>query len=48
MGRIAGIDVGGTFTGLILVDDVSGEVKLAKAPATVDNLAFSVLAAHAR
>ncbi len=45
MGRIAGIDVGGTFTDLILVDDVSGEVKLAKVPTTVHNQAFGVLAA---
>ena len=45
MGRIAGIDVGGTFTDLILVDDVTGEVKLAKVPTTVDNQAFGVLAA---
>ncbi len=45
MGRIAGIDVGGTFTDLILVDDVSGEVSLAKVPTTVDNQAFGVLAA---
>ena len=44
MGRIAGIDVGGTFTDLILVDDASGEVKLAKVP-TTDNQAFGVLAA---
>ena len=45
MGRIAGIDVGGTFTDLILVDDATGEVKLAKVPTTVDNQAFGVLAA---
>ncbi len=45
MSKIAGIDVGGTFTDLILVDDVTGEVKLAKVPTTVDNQAFGVLAA---
>ena len=45
MSKIAGIDVGGTFTDLILVDDETGEVKLAKVPTTVDNQAFGVLAA---
>jgi N-methylhydantoinase A len=42
---IAGIDVGGTFTDLILVDEGTGEVRLAKVPTTVDNQAFGVLAA---
>ena len=45
--RIAGIDVGGTFTDLIVVDDASGDVRLAKVPTTVDNQAFGVLAAIA-
>ncbi|MBS0444957.1 MAG: hydantoinase/oxoprolinase family protein [Proteobacteria bacterium] len=45
MSRIAGIDVGGTFTDLILVDGASGEVRLAKVPTTVDNQAYGVLAA---
>ncbi len=45
MSKIAGIDVGGTFTDLILVDDVTGEVRLAKVPTTVHNQAFGVLAA---
>ena len=45
MSKIAGIDVGGTFTDLILVDDATGEVKLAKVPTTVHNQAFGVLAA---
>ncbi len=45
MSKIAGIDVGGTFTDLILVDDVTGEVKLAKVPTTAHNQAFGVLAA---
>src|SRR6195952_181490 len=45
MSRIAGIDVGGTFTDLIVVDDASGEVRIAKVPTTVDNQAFGVLAA---
>ena len=42
---IAGIDVGGTFTDLIVVDDASGEVRIAKVPTTVENQAFGVLAA---
>ena len=45
MNKIAGIDVGGTFTDLILIDEVSGEVRLAKVPTTVDNQAFGVMAA---
>ena len=45
MSKLAGIDVGGTFTDLILVDDVTGEVRLAKVPTTVENQAFGVLAA---
>jgi len=45
MSRIAGIDVGGTFTDLIVVDDATGEVRIAKVPTTVDNQAFGVLAA---
>ncbi|MSQ71221.1 MAG: hydantoinase/oxoprolinase family protein [Betaproteobacteria bacterium] len=45
MAKIAGIDVGGTFTDLILIDEVSGEVRLAKVPTTADNQAFGVMAA---
>src|ERR1019366_2377054 len=45
MSRIAGIDVGGTFTDLIVVDDHTGEVRIAKVPTTVQNQAFGVLAA---
>jgi N-methylhydantoinase A len=45
MSRIAGIDVGGTFTDLVVVDDATGEVRMAKVPTTVHNQAFGVLAA---
>ncbi len=42
---VAGIDVGGTFTDLVLMNHASGEVRLAKAPTTQENQAFGVLAA---
>jgi len=42
---IAGIDVGGTFTDLIVVEPASGEVRIAKVPTTVENQAFGVIAA---
>jgi N-methylhydantoinase A len=45
MSRVAGIDVGGTFTDLVLVDDASGRVQVAKVPTTVHNQAFGVVAA---
>ncbi len=45
MDLVAGIDVGGTFTDLILLDQASGAVRVAKQPTTVDNQAFGVLAA---
>ena len=45
MSAIVGIDVGGTFTDLITVDDATGEVRLAKVPTTVENQAWGVLAA---
>src|SRR5262245_7839895 len=43
--KIAGIDVGGTFTDLVFVDEATGDVRLAKVPTTADNQAFGVLAA---
>ncbi|HWK83336.1 MAG TPA: hydantoinase/oxoprolinase family protein [Caldimonas sp.] len=47
MSRVAGIDVGGTFTDLVVVDDATGEVHIAKVPTTSENQAFGVLAALA-
>ena len=40
-----GVDVGGTFTDLVLLDKQSGAVRLAKVPSTLDNQAFGVLTA---
>ncbi len=43
---VAGIDVGGTFTDLILIDARGGgSVSIAKVPTTPDNQAFGVVAA---
>ncbi|MEP9372279.1 hydantoinase/oxoprolinase family protein [Mesorhizobium sp. KR1-2] len=44
---VAGIDVGGTFTDLIMIDAAVGGVRIAKTPTTVDNQAFGVVAALA-
>ncbi|MCY1125761.1 hydantoinase/oxoprolinase family protein [Frigidibacter sp. RF13] len=44
-GLVAGVDVGGTFTDLVIFDAASGAVRLAKVPTTLDNQAFGVLAA---
>nr|MDQ2705191.1 hydantoinase/oxoprolinase family protein [Pseudomonadota bacterium] len=47
-GVVAGIDVGGTFTDLILFDAQSGGgVRVAKTPTTTDNQAFGVVNALA-
>ena len=43
--RLAGVDVGGTFTDLLFMDETAGDVRLAKVPTTTDNQAFGVLAA---
>jgi len=45
-GRVAGVDVGGTFTDLVLLDG-AGTVHLAKVPSTTDNQARGVMAAFA-
>ncbi len=45
---VAGVDVGGTFTDLVLFDAGARKVRLAKTPTTLDNQAFGVLnALHA-
>ncbi len=42
-GEIIGIDVGGTFTDLVLIDPKTGGVRLAKTPTTPENQAFGVM-----
>ena len=42
-GAVVGVDVGGTFTDLVELDQASGAVRLAKVPSTLDNQAFGVL-----
>ena len=43
--HIIGVDVGGTFTDLIMLDPSTGGVHLAKVPSSMDNQAYGVLAA---
>ncbi|THH37018.1 hydantoinase/oxoprolinase family protein [Aliishimia ponticola] len=43
-GAIIGVDVGGTFTDLVMIDP-SGAIRIAKTPTTLDNQAFGVLTA---
>ena len=40
---IIGVDVGGTFTDLIMLDPATGDLALAKTPTTLDNQATGVL-----
>lgn len=47
MTTTVGIDVGGTFTDLVLIDDSTGAVRLSKVPSTLDNQARGVLQALA-
>lgn len=42
-GKIIGVDVGGTFTDLVMVDADSGAIRVAKTPTTLDNQAYGVL-----
>ena len=46
-GQIIGVDVGGTFTDLVLLDPATGGVRLAKVPSTPGNEAGGVMAAVA-
>lgn len=46
-GKVIGVDVGGTFTDLILLDAAGGGLRVAKVPSTPDNQAHGVLAAIA-
>jgi len=45
--QVVGVDVGGTFTDLVVTSSRTGEVRLAKVPSTLDNQAFGVLNALA-
>jgi len=45
MSHVVGVDVGGTFTDLIVLDPVSGAVEVAKVPSTPENQAFGVMSA---
>ena len=42
-GLVAGVDVGGTFTDLIALDQKGGAVRFSKVPSTLDNQAFGVM-----
>lgn len=46
-GLVAGVDVGGTFTDLVIFDPVTGAVQMAKVPTTLPNQADGVLNAFA-
>ena len=46
-GFVAGIDVGGTFTDLVLVDPATRTMRLAKTPTTPENQSFGVMQALA-
>ncbi len=42
-GVVVGVDVGGTFTDLVELDQATGRVRLAKVPSTLENQAFGVM-----
>lgn len=46
-GFLAGVDVGGTFTDLVILDPATGAVRLAKVPTTLPDQSGGVLAAFA-
>jgi N-methylhydantoinase A len=43
--KLVGVDVGGTFTDLIVVDEATGAVHVSKVPTTPGNQAGGVMAA---
>ena len=43
LGDVIGVDVGGTFTDLIKLDQNTGKVRLAKVASTIENQAFGVM-----
>ena len=45
MTQIVGVDVGGTFTDLVLFDTVTESVKISKVPSTPENQSFGVMKA---
>lgn len=44
---VVGVDVGGTFTDLIVLNAATGDVRVAKVPTTVDNQSYGVMSAIA-
>ena len=44
-GLVIGVDVGGTFTDLVELDQATGRVRIAKVPSTPENQAFGVMGA---
>ncbi|MBD3625995.1 MAG: hydantoinase/oxoprolinase family protein, partial [Rhodobacteraceae bacterium] len=44
-GLVVGVDVGGTFTDLVELDQATGRVRIAKVPSTPENQAFGVMGA---
>ena len=42
-GLVVGVDVGGTFTDLVQIDQATGQVRLAKVASTMGNQAYGVL-----
>ena len=45
LGELIGVDVGGTFTDLVRLNQSTGEVRLAKVTSTMENQAFGVMQA---
>ncbi|HHZ79031.1 MAG TPA: hydantoinase/oxoprolinase family protein, partial [Candidatus Lambdaproteobacteria bacterium] len=45
MTQIVGVDVGGTFTDLVLFDTETESVKIAKVPSTPENQSYGVMSA---